>query len=121
MWDLLNKPEVIAVIGAGIALLLPREVWNYVPIARFIFSVLDAAAKAKEAEAKSKELEALKQAALEAVKGAEQLKKAGQLDNQSAKAYATNLLRSKFALDEGTAELLVESAVLTLNNTLNNQ
>lgn len=118
MWELLNKPEVIAIIGTGLALLLPRQVWEVFPIVRLIFSMLDAASKANEAEAKAKQLEAYKQAAIEAVKGAEQLKKTGKLDNQSAKAYAVNLLRSTFGLDEGTAELLVESAVLTLNNAL---
>lgn len=115
MWDFLTSPEVITAIGAGLALILPKEVWQLVPIVNYAFQVLDAATKAKEAEAKAKEMELLKKVAMEAVQGAEQLKKNGQLDNHSAKAYATNFLRSNFGLDEGSAELLVESAVREMN------
>ena len=115
MWDFLTSPEVITAIGVGLALILPKEVWQLVPIVNYAFQVLDAATKAKEAEAKTKEMELLKKVAMEAVQGAEQLKKNGQLDNHSAKAYATNFLRSNFGLDEGSAELLVESAVREMN------
>lgn len=115
MWDFLTSPEVITAIGAGLALILPKEVWQLVPIVNYAFQVLDAATKAKEAEAKAKEMELLKKVAMEAVQGAEQLKKNGHLDNHSAKAYATNFLRSNFGLDEGSAELLVESAVREMN------
>lgn len=115
MWDFLTSPEVITAIGAGLALILPKEVWQLVPIVNYAFQVLDAATKAKEAEAKAKEMELLKKVAMEAVQGAEQLKKNGHLDSHSAKAYATNFLRSNFGLDEGSAELLVESAVREMN------
>lgn len=115
MWDFLTSPEVITAIGAGLALILPKEVWQLVPIVNYAFQVLDAATKAKEADAKAKEMELLKKVAMEAVQGAEQLKKNGHLDNHSAKAYATNFLRSNFGLDEGSAELLVESAVREMN------
>lgn len=115
MWDFINRPEVIAAIGAGIALLLPRQVWEVFPIIRYVLAVFDAAAQAKEAEAKKRQLEALSAAAFEAVHGAEQLKKNGLLDNQSAKAYAMNFIKSNFDVDDGTAELLVEAAVREMN------
>ncbi|ABU96942.1 hypothetical protein [Thermus phage P23-45] len=112
--DVLTKPEVATVVGVLLAALLPRQVWELIPPVRAALQVLDAGYKAYESKKKAEALEAAAKAAEEAVKGTEQLIKSGQLTKEAAKAQATSFLMSNFGLDQGTAELLVEKAVLEL-------
>ncbi len=114
MMDFLTKPEVLMAIGVGLSFLLPRQVWETVPILRAIFTVVEAGYKAYEAKTREEVLKKAAQAAEEAVKGTEQLIQSGQVDKATAKAQVVSFLMSNFALDQGTAELLTERAVLTL-------
>ncbi|API81911.1 holin [Thermus phage G20c] len=113
--DVLTKPEVATVVGVLLVALLPRQVWELIPPVRAALQVLDAGYKAYESRKKAEALEAAAKAAQEAVKGTEQLIiKSGQLTKEVAKAQAVSFLMSNFGLDQGTAELLVEKAVLEL-------
>ena len=84
-------------------------------MARSILGLIVAAAKSMQVENKAKEIEAISKVAEEVVKGTEQLIQSNQLTKEAAKAHATSFLISNFKLDAGTAELLVERAVNTLD------
>jgi hypothetical protein len=112
--ELLTKPEIVGLIGGLLLLILPKELWRYIPIIRALLKVFEAAYTSYESRAKAEVIQAAAKAAEEAVKGTEQLIASGQLTKEAAKAQAMSFLMSNFKLDQGTAELLVERAVRQL-------
>jgi hypothetical protein len=112
--DFITKPEIAGLIGGLLVLILPKEVWQYIPIIRGLLKLFDTAYTSYESKAKAETIQAAAKAAEEAVKGTEQLIQSGQLTKEAAKAQAVSFIMSNFGLDQGTAELLVERAVLQL-------
>ena len=112
--ELITKPEIAGLLGGLLLLILPKEVWQYIPIIRGLLKLFDVAYASYESKAKAEALQAAAKAAEEAVKGTEQLIASGQLTKEAAKAQAVSFLMSNFKLDQGTAELLVERAVRQL-------
>ncbi len=112
--DLITRPEVAGLLGSLLLLILPKEVWQHIPIIRGLLKVFDEAYTKYESKVKAEIIQEAAKAAEEAVKGTEQLIASGQITKEAAKAQAVSFLMSNFKLDQGTAELLVERAVRQL-------